>query len=73
MEKRNKTISIRCGQVWKSKNSNSRVVILAVSHKSSKVFVCGVIDEVDPEFTTDYLIEAYNLDGDYRQKDYIAN
>jgi len=72
MKEKKKIILIKCGQVWKNKNSNQKVVVTAVSHKCDKVFVCGIVDEVDPEFTTDYLIKAYSLDNNYWGMDYIT-
>ena len=72
MKEKKKIILIKCGQVWKNKNSNQKVVVTAVSHKCGKVFVCGIVDEVDPEFTTDYLIKAYSLDNNYWGMDYIT-
>jgi len=40
-----------------------KVAIVATSW--SKVFVSGTIDEIDPEWTNEFLLENYEPDGDY--------
>lgn len=54
---------MKIGQVYRSKEGNQKYVVIALSF--SKVFVSGVIDEVDPEWTKEYLLKTCELDRDY--------
>ena len=59
------TAVIKSGQVWRSKNKEdkSKVAIIAVSWDN--VFVSGTVDEVDPEWTKEYLLKEYEIDSNY--------
>lgn len=50
------------GQVWKEKDSQCRLCIIAVSVDKMTSFTSGGIDEVSPLISTEYLNKEYELD-----------
>ena len=56
---------ITIGQVYRSKINVQKYVVVAVSKSLSKVFLSGVIDEVDSEWSMDYLLNTCEIDRQY--------
>ncbi len=54
---------IKVGQVWRGTRTGQKVCVVGVS--LGRVFVSGCSDQVDPEWTQEYLKDNYELDKTY--------
>lgn len=63
-------LELKAGQVWKMKPSDSHtggatICIVGVSRDSKQIYVTGLMDVIDPLFSVDYLLSAYELDNNF--------
>lgn len=56
---------IKKGQVWVQQDCALRICVIAVSKDTKKIFVSGLVDEVEPILDKTYFLNRYHLDTDF--------
>lgn len=53
------------GQVWKKKDGDAMICVIAVSKDSQEVFVSGLNPNLNPHWSIGFLLEEYEINNNF--------